>query len=100
MPVNETRETAPLLRRIVHFSGCVQGVGFRQTTVDIAQGFNVAGVVRNLADGRVELVVEGDASEITRFQEAIVARMKSNIGNVEATESPAAGQFKGFRIAW
>ena len=43
----------------VLFQGHVQGVGFRYATHGLAQRFAVAGYVRNLADGRVELVAEG-----------------------------------------
>ena len=45
------------------YEGRVQGVGFRYTARRIAAGFDVAGYVRNLADGRVELVASGDDEE-------------------------------------
>ena len=57
----------PRVRRRVHFSGRVQGVGFRFTCQSLARGFDVAGHVRNLADGRVELVAEGESSELDAF---------------------------------
>jgi len=47
-------------RRRLYYSGHVQGVGFRYTCQSLARGFDVAGYVRNLPCGRVELVVEGD----------------------------------------
>ena len=43
----------------VHCRGIVQGVGFRYTMKTVAAGFAVAGYVRNLPDGRVEVVLEG-----------------------------------------
>ena len=43
----------------VFFSGRVQGVGFRYTTMQVAKEFEVAGQVRNLTDGRVQLEVDG-----------------------------------------
>ena len=46
-------------RVVVHYSGRVHGVGFRATVRHIACGFDVTGSVRNLPDGRVELVAEG-----------------------------------------
>ena len=55
----------------VFFSGHVQGVGFRYRTFQVAQGFEVAGYVRNLSDGRVELEVEGDIAEIDAFLNAV-----------------------------
>jgi len=47
------------LRRALYFSGRVQGVGFRYESRALALGYNLSGYVRNLADGRVELVAEG-----------------------------------------
>ncbi len=71
------------VRRIVHFSGRVQGVGFRATTRSIARSFRVGGYVKNLADGRVELVAEGERAEVARFIDSVKDRMQRNI--VEAT---------------
>ena len=55
----------------VLYSGHVQGVGFRYTARELAAGFDVCGTVRNLADGRVELVAEGARDEIESFRQAI-----------------------------
>ena len=55
--------------------GRVQGVGFRYTCKRIAQGFEVAGWVRNLADGRVELQCSGAREEVEGFLEAIAESM-------------------------
>jgi len=41
------------------YSGAVQGVGFRYSVKSVASGYEVTGTVRNLADGRVELLAEG-----------------------------------------
>ena len=46
-------------RRRIYYSGRVQGVGFRFSTQRLASGFAVAGSVKNLRDGRVEVVAEG-----------------------------------------
>lgn len=82
----------------VHFSGHVQGVGFRYAVMQIARGFEVTGFVRNLADGRVHLEVEGRAGEIKAFVEAIGERMHGYIRKVERTESEREPQYAGFRI--
>ena len=58
-------------RLTIYYSGRVQGVGFRFTTKSVAAGYEVVGVVRNLADGRVELVVEGDREELEAFRRGI-----------------------------
>jgi len=81
----------PLDRRRVYFSGRVQGVGFRYTTQSLARGFEVAGFVRNLPDGRVELVAEGDSDELDAFLASIRREMDAFITNV-TTESKTPGE--------
>jgi len=87
-----------MIRRTSHFSGRVQGVGFRYTAQDIARNFNIAGYVRNLPDGRVELVAEGDEAEIDRLLQSIAQRMEGFIKQRTDTDMPASGQFKDFSI--
>lgn len=87
------------IRRQVFFSGRVQGVGFRYTTVSLARRFEVTGFVRNLADGRVELVAEGPPTEIDAFVGAIHDEMTGHISHVEARESAATSEFAAFGIA-
>ncbi len=65
----------PLERRRVVYSGRVQGVGFRATCRWLAGGFDVAGYVRNLPDGRVELLAEGDPAEIHGLLQAVQNEM-------------------------
>ncbi len=86
------------VRRTVYFSGHVQGVGFRYTTEDIARAFEVTGRVRNLADGRVELVAEGTPEELDRFIAAIARRMERYLSGMSAGDAPAGESFDDFRI--
>ncbi len=55
----------------VFYEGYVQGVGFRWSVRHIAKGFDVTGWVRNLADGRVELQVNGKDEEARAFLDAV-----------------------------
>jgi serine/threonine-protein kinase RsbW len=87
------------VRRTIYFSGRVQGVGFRYAANDIASRYKVAGFVRNLPDGRVELVAEGSAEELDQMQQEIERAMRPYIHSVEETASPATGEFSGFSIA-
>ncbi len=86
-------------RRRVHFSGRVQGVGFRFTCQSLARDFEVAGFVRNLDDGRVELVAEGDRQEVDNFLTAILREMGSYIQQMDAkSELLDAPPLPGFTI--
>lgn len=85
-------------RREVFYSGDVQGVGFRYTARALAGRFEVMGFVRNLPDGRVELVVEGRAAEVQRFLDAVRNAMRSYIHRVEEHHRPATGEFEGFGV--
>ncbi len=86
-------------RVIVLYSGHVQGVGFRYTAREVASGFDVCGTVRNLADGRVELLAEGSRTELEAFCQAI---REAGIGPMIRDESnqwsEPRGDLRGFQI--
>ena len=85
-------------RRTVYFCGRVQGVGFRYTTRNIALGYDVQGYVRNLPDGRVELVMEGPDQEMEKVVTEIRRRMNGYIRTCECNVTPATGEFDQFSI--
>ena len=87
-----------MIRRTSHFGGHVQGVGFRYTAADVARGFDVRGYVRNLPDGRVELVAEGDEAEIAKLIARIGEKMEGFIRNRKDSDAPATGEFKDFSV--
>lgn len=86
------------VRQTITFIGRVQGVGFRYRTETVAMGFDVAGWVRNEADGSVLCVAEGEPDELDRFLNAIREAMAGNIREVRVERSEATGEFEGFGI--
>ena len=85
------------MRRRAIYRGQVQGVGFRRRTFRLAQAFSITGFVRNCDDGTVELEVEGEAVEMTRFLAAIAAEMAREIVSVDYSDHPPCG-FQVFEI--
>jgi acylphosphatase len=94
--VNDSSEADE--RRTIYFDGRVQGVGFRFTTRAIALRYDVRGFVRNLADGRVLLVVEGRGAELDAFVGDVEAEMARYIRGRQTTVAPASGEFAVFSV--
>ena len=90
--------SVPLHRRHLHYSGRVQGVGFRYTVKNIAMRHNISGYVRNLPDGRVELIVEGPEDEMDQLLASVKDRMSGYIRSIDIATLPATGEFSHFHI--
>ncbi len=91
-PMNRTRVQ-------VIYAGHVQGVGFRYTVRSLVTGYEVVGTIRNLPDGRVELVAEGAKAELEAFQQAILdSGLGRLIRQTQVAWSEARGEFTGFAI--
>jgi acylphosphatase len=82
----------------IFFSGRVQGVGFRYTSLRIAKRYNLAGYVKNLPDGRVELYIQGPESDVRNCIEEISDQFLSNIRDKEVVDQPVSPQYDQFRI--
>ncbi len=86
-------------RVTVYYSGSVQGVGFRYTVRTLVNGFEATGTVRNLEDGRVELVAEGTREELEGLLEAV---RQSEVGRFirqeQADWRAARNEFRSFEI--
>jgi acylphosphatase len=78
----------------------VQGVGFRYTARQIAQRRPVTGFVRNLPEGRVELVAEGPPAELDRLLIEIAETMAGYIKSADVQHGPATGKFASFDVAF
>jgi len=88
------------LRRVrLLVDGRVQRVGYRYVVANLARERNVKGYVRNLDDGRVEIVAEGEEKELEDFLARIQVKEEPIIvERIEVHEEKATGEFKTFRI--
>ncbi len=87
-------------RRVVLYSGRVQGVGFRQVTVDFGLRYALGGTVKNLPDGKVELVVEGDATEIKSLLADVADHFRGYISRTVERIEPPTGLEPPVRVTW
>jgi acylphosphatase len=92
---------AAMIARHVFYEGRVQGIGFRYTVRYLAKGYEVVGWVRNLADGRVELLAGGQSREVEEFLQAIAeSELAGFIKNIQShpAEADALVGVSGFSI--
>ncbi|MCX2819868.1 MAG: acylphosphatase [Methanobacteriota archaeon] len=88
-------------RAHVHVSGKVQGVYYRATTRDEARERGVTGWVKNLDDGRVEAVFEGDEEAVQEMVEwCHGGSSAARVDDVEVERGEATGEFDGFEIRY
>jgi acylphosphatase len=85
--------------RTFRVSGRVQGVGFRLFTWDVACREGLTGLVRNLPDGRVEAIAEGERDALDRFEWAISrGPAGARVDHVDRDVGPATGRYREFSI--
>jgi len=82
----------------VYFNGKVQGVGFRYTAEEIARSLGICGWVRNLRDGRVEIVGEAEKSVLLDFIEQLKSHFSSYIRETEVEWLSVLEEFKDFDV--
>ncbi|MBE7555860.1 MAG: acylphosphatase [Anaerolineales bacterium] len=96
-----TKPKGHFVRTHLFISGEVQGVYFRDYTQRKAQALDLTGWVRNLWDGRVEVVFEGEAKAV---QQAVdwchIGSPYAQVDHVEVSYEELTGEFDGFRITW
>lgn len=88
----------PAMRWHILFSGRVQGVGFRVTTSQVARDMGVTGWVRNLTDGRVELVGEGPAGQSRELVRRICHLTHGEVSDWSLVPAAATGEFHRFEV--
>lgn len=92
-------DDADIKEIIAIFKGRVQGVGFRATIRRYALHFQLVGTVRNLNDGSVELVAQGDNETLQALIEAIKMRPRgARILSCDLTSRSPTELFQAFKI--
>ena len=97
------RPDASFMKKRVHvyYSGRVQGVGFRVTAEELASPLGGVGWVKNLRDGRVELVGEAEEEALAQFLDALrTGSMRNFVQRVDVTWSAATDGFREFEIRY
>jgi acylphosphatase len=88
-----------MMRCRIFVTGMVQGVFFRAFTQKIAQKLGLVGFIRNLADGRVEAVIEGEEETVKAMIEVLKkGPPTADVKSVDISWEEATDEFKRFEI--
>jgi acylphosphatase len=82
----------------VLYSGQVHGVGFRFTAERIALSSGITGFAKNLTDGTVEIVGEGNQDQLEIFLQELKNEMRGHISDSRVDWEPGTGEFSSFEI--
>ena len=82
----------------IYFSGRVQGVGFRFTARSLAAAHSIKGWVKNLFDGRVELIAQGGSKDMGAFLEALRSEFQGYIIDEEIEWQESTDHYCDFSI--
>lgn len=89
------------MRATIIVQGLVQGVGYRFFAVEYARRFNIRGYAKNLSNGNVEIVAEGDESAIKGFVEQLkIGPPSSHVSAVDVTWNDSEFGFSDFDIRY
>ena len=84
-------------RLIAYVSGQVQKVGYRKRVTQTAKAFGLKGIVENMEDGRVKIIVEGEDEKLKWFESAIdIKNTLIQVSSIEKSYYPAGGEFSRF----
>ena len=84
----------------ITYTGRVQGVGFRFTAQRIAMRYELAGYVKNIVSGQVELFLQGHPDDIADCLRDISETFAANIRDKNITDTPINPDFTEFKIAF
>jgi acylphosphatase len=89
-----------IIAKHIIFVGSVQGVGFRFTAFNIANRYNLTGLVRNLPNGSVEMIAQGIAEDIDNCVRDIQESFTGCINQTKVEELPPSPEYKDFKITF
>ncbi len=89
-----------MIAKKITYSGRVQGVGFRFTAHGIAARYGLAGYVRNMPDGSVEMLIQGNPDDIDSCLGDINDEFRGYISSSEIEESAPNPSLKSFKISF
>jgi acylphosphatase len=89
-----------MVRIEVNYKGRVQGVGFRWQVCNISKNFNCTGYVKNLLDGSVEFLAEGELKEVESFIETVDSTLKGYWNHKSADKRAGLPHFQDFAIRY
>ncbi len=88
-----------MVARRFMISGMAQGVGYRYFVMRAAARHQMLGTVRNLPDGRVEVVAEGERDAMDEFKKDLATGPSmAEITDIEETDLPVTGLYRDFRV--
>jgi acylphosphatase len=84
-------------RLTAYISGHVQKSGYRAKVIDIAKSLGIRGYVKNLADGRVKVIAEGEDSDLEEFARALMIKNTLiDVTGVDVNYSAPSGEYDDF----
>lgn len=89
-----------MVAKHIVFIGRVQGVGFRFTAMNIANRCGLTGIVRNLPDGSVEMIVQGQSEDIDDCIRDIKETYQHSIRQTDIKDIPPDPCYEDFRITF
>ncbi len=87
-----------MIRKRIIFHGYVQGVGFRWRAKQIAESLRITGWVSNMADGSVQMEIQGTEAEIDRVVIGLQESRYIDIRDIEVKKLPVDEEERSFRI--
>ena len=83
-------------------SGLVQGVGFRWSTQLVAKDMHITGTVKNMANGNVEIIAQGDSLQLSHFISKVKAcpTPAGRVDQIDVQDLPTSDTFHSFNVVY